>query len=318
MWPALWLDFPKGLSVYLQFIAKHSNIPVLYFGHLYVAQETPPWHYPWVFTLLAVPLTLTLPAIARGIRGMVHCAGKRDLGIRPEELLLWMGFFVPMLVSSLPHAPKYDGIRLLLPAYGPLALLAALEVGAWWKSLEARVLHRTSPVLRGVLLLALGVLVLIPSLRVYPYNLVYYSPLIGGTSGAREAGFDLDYLGVSMYQLNPVLAKHARPGDIVLLAGCNAVVRGPDKEGWVPFPRGAEPVDFKLIRDVRTDVRQVFAIISSRYGDLGPEALQVLEEIPPLAKVEYRGERLFSLHRISAEFVARLPDREGVLRVPPF
>jgi hypothetical protein len=67
------------------------------------------------------------------------------------------------------------------------------------------------------------------------------------------------------------------------------------------------PVDFKMIREISFANRQVFAIISSRYGDLGPEAHLVLEKLPALDTVSYEGERLFSLHRITPEFVREIP-----------
>ena len=120
-------------------------------------------------------------------------------------------------------------------------------------------------------------------------------------------GFDLEYLGVSAHRLNPVLLQVARPGDILLLAGCNSLVYEPGPEGWTPIPRGIHPIDFKMLREVSFQNRQVFAIISSRYGDLGPEAHLVLEKLPALDTVSYQGERLFSLHRITQEFMEELP-----------
>jgi len=307
LWPALWLGFPKGLLDYGSFITHHSNIPVLYFGKVYKGPATPPWHYPLVFTLIALPLSLTVPFLVRLTRSLLPGTGPWRNRITKDEMLLWLGTAVPLLVSSIPQAPKYDGIRLLLPAYGPLSLLAALEIGDWWKRTEKRFLSSCSLLLRGVLLLALAVFLLMPTLRIYPYNIVYYSPLIGGVTGAREKGFDLDYLGIAAHRLNPTLRRYARKGDILLLAGCNALVGQPNREGWAPVPAGVVPIDFKLLRRIKFDHRNVFAIISSRYDDLGPDARRVLRNLPALDRVEYRGERLFSLHRITKDFVRSLP-----------
>jgi hypothetical protein len=207
----------------------------------------------------------------------------------------------------MPQAPKYDEVRLLLPAYGPLVLLCALEVGSWWRWLLTRWGQQFSPLIRRACLMVIGVLILLPSVKIYPYNLVYFSPLIGGITGAREKGFDLEYLGVSMHRLNPKLSEVARPGDILLLAGCNALVYHDGPEGWPAIPAGLHPIDFKLLREVSFSNRSVFAILSSRYGDLGPDARLVLEKLPPLDTVAYQGERLFSLHRITPEFVKSLP-----------
>ena len=309
-WPALWLDFPKGLQDYLGFITKHGQIPVLYFGELFKGSVRPPWHYPLVFTFLALPLTLTLPVVVRLAR-IAWCAKTRNLQrFGREELLLWVGMVVPLFVSSLPQAPKYDGVRLLLPAYGPLSLLAALEIAAWWQVAREKLLSKSSAPVRNTLLLVIGILVLLPTVRIYPFNLVYYSPLIGGTFGARDRGFDLDYLGVAQNRLNPTIQQVARSGDILLLAGCNGLIMEPDKEGWIPVPQGVLSVDFKLVREIGYQGRKVFAIISSRYSDLVEDAHVVLREIPPLDTVDYRrgdrSERLFSLHEIKGDFVQHL------------
>ncbi|MCA9436146.1 MAG: hypothetical protein KC978_10205, partial [Candidatus Omnitrophica bacterium] len=236
--------------------------------------------------------------------------------LNSEEFLLWMGMLFPLLVSSMPQAPKYDGIRLLLPAYGPMTLLAALEISRWWHWGMDRYGEKLSGMIRTALLVLLMLLVLLPSLRIYPHNLVYYSPLIGGPKGAHAAGFELEYLGVTLHQLNPVLAENARPGDILLLAGANAVVHPDPNESWPPFPNGILVADFKLLNDFEKyfpgfDLKrhQVFAILSSRYADLRETGELVLEKVPALATVEYDGERLFSLHRIPERFVKELPTR---------
>jgi hypothetical protein len=354
LWPCLWLDFPKGLETYLQFMTHHSNVPVLYFGTLYKGDAIPPWHYPWVFTAIGLPPVLVAPVLVRAGRMIWNAFPKRQqhnsplplvilseakdlVSVKPTveveilrsapndrlrdqwpfqpsavqgECLLWAGMLVPLLVSSLPQAPKYDGIRLLLPAYGPLVLLSALEIGVWWKALQHGFLASLSKGVQTAVLVCAGVLVVLPTARIYPYNLVYYSPLIGGVQGARLLGFELDYLGVSMHRLNPKLNEVAKAGDVLLLAGCNAVVGEAGKEGWPPIPRGMAVIDFKLVREINYESRSVFAIISSRYGDLTPDAQRVLELVPPLDTVTYRGERLFSLHRITKEFVQTLAAEE--------
>ena len=110
-------------------------------------------------------------------------------GFYQEEILLWLGMLFPLLVSSMPQAPKYDGIRLLLSAYGPMTLLAALEISRWWNWGIDRYGEKISGMIRSALLGLLMLLVLLPTLRIYPHNLVYYSPLIGGPKGAHSAGF---------------------------------------------------------------------------------------------------------------------------------
>lgn len=307
LWPSLWLDFPQGIFQYLQFITKHSNIPVLYFGTLYKGPDIPPWHYPWVYTAIALPLTLTVPVVVRFFRVSWTLSRGGRQTLERTEGLLWAGMLLPLLISSMPQAPKYDEVRLLLPAYGPMLLLCALEIGGWWQWLSGKWAGLLTPLVRRACLAAIGILILLPTIRIYPYNLVYFSPLIGGISGARDKGFDLEYLGVSMHRLNPALSQVARPGDILLLAGCNALVYHAGPEGWPPIPPGLFPVDFKMLREISFANRSVYAILSSRYGDISSEAHLVLEKLPPLATVTCQRERLFSLHKIPPEFVKTLP-----------
>jgi hypothetical protein len=320
LWPALWLDFPKGVFQYLDFITTHSNVPVLYFGTLYKGDSIPPWHYPWVFTAIALPLTLTVPAMVRLLRTLRECVKKDSTQIGREDALLWAGALLPLWVSSLPQAPKYDGIRLLLPAYGPLSILAGLEIARWWNRLEIRLFSDLAKLVRASALALLAFLVLLPSIRVYPFNLVYYSPSIRGTHGARERGFDLDYLGVSMHRLNPALAEHARHGDLLLLAGCNALVGPRAADEWFPVSNKIRfTTDFTSFPDLQRGVLQqmksegmrVFAIIGSRYSDLNDKALLALETVPELDRVEYDGERLFSLHQLPQGFIERWRASEG-------
>lgn len=307
VWPALWLDFPNGLVRYLEFITRHSNVPVLYFGKLYKGDITPPWHYPWVFTMIALPLTFTVPVLVRLFRVVVPTLLKRAAWSDRFEPILWVAALIPLLVSSMPQAPKYDGVRLLLPAYAPLVLLGAKELGAGWGWLRRSYLDGAAPMIRHALWVTAMLLLMLPTVRIYPFNLVYYSPLIGGVSGARERGFDLDYLGVYKHLLNPALCRVATPVDHLMLAGCFGLVYESDLEGWPAIPEGMRSFDFKMVREMPMKNRKMFAIISSRYSDLVHEAKLVLEKVPPIDTVEYKGERIFSLHEITPEFLEELP-----------
>lgn len=308
LWPANWMNWPEGFRAYLDFITRHSNIPVLYFGELYKGDSRPPWHYPWVFPLIAIPFWTTFPVIVRVFRLSISAARGGLGGFQPGEFLLWAGMLLPLFISSMPMAPKYDGIRLLLPAFGPMTVIAALELARWWKWGIDRLGGSLSEPIRGAILAVIILFVLLPTIRIYPHNLVYYNLLIGGQKGARKAGFELEFLGVTMHHLNPALSEKARPGDILLLAGANAVVRPDPGESWPPLPEGIHIVDFKMLPELSFQNRRVFAILSSRYADLREMGELVLEKIPPIASVEYGEERLFSLHEIPPSFVRDLPD----------
>ncbi|NUN96475.1 MAG: glycosyltransferase family 39 protein [Candidatus Omnitrophica bacterium] len=303
LWPALWLDFPKGIKEYADFIGNHLKIPVYYFGVVYNHWNLAPWHYPWVFTALALPPLLVVPVAVRALRKLARLFRTREIGWGSEEGLLWVAFALPLAISSIPSVPKFDGVRLLLPAYGPMCVLAAMELREGWRWALSRWNPGFSGPIRWSLFAALGMAVLFPSLRVYPHNLIYYTPLIGGPSGAKRLGFDLDYLGVSMHRLNPKLQELARPGDVLLLEGGAAAVYREGPEGWPAIPEGLQVFRFELSAELANPGLQVFACIGSRYSDLHPAARRVLAELPALATVAYRGERLFSLHQLPPRFI---------------
>jgi hypothetical protein len=200
-----------------------------------------------------------------------------------------------------------------------MVLLAAFELHKAWQTCVHYFLSRYSPLLRGSLITLISFLIILTTVRIYPYNLVYFTPLISGTSGAQKAGFDLEYLGVTMQQLNPALQKVTQPGDILLFGGCNAVARDMELDGWPSIPQNRVVIDFKLLYQepyasklrqiVASTPRQAYAILSSRYGDLGEAARLILAEIPPIAQVTYQNERLFSLHRLPDEWISNLPER---------
>ncbi|MCC6179053.1 MAG: hypothetical protein IT305_27400 [Chloroflexi bacterium] len=90
--------------------------------------------------------------------------------------------FCVLFILMMAMAPKkFD--RYLLPIFPTLEVLAA--VGFWlalWR-LPGRVGVRLLP----ATLLAIGLLQILPAVRVFPYYLAYYNPLLGGGPAARRA-----------------------------------------------------------------------------------------------------------------------------------
>ncbi len=334
LWPALWRRIPDGVLDYYHFIADQVQIAVLYFGKRYAEGTPPPASYPWGFTLVALPLALLIPVLVRAVRMLV--LGIDSLlvlmgqpGIfekKPEprswgkeEPLLWVAMLFPLWISSRPEVPKFDGIRLLLPAYYPMVILAAVEIIEWWEWMMIRVPRYLWGFAEYVAFACLGYIVLLPSISIYPLSLCYYSPLIGGVYGAKTRGFDLDYLGVSMHLLNPTLAMVAKPGDVLLLRGGNALVYNKGPEGWTPIPEGVQAGRMAIDQVLLTVPGTIYAYIGSRFSDETWEDRRILKECPPLAEVSYGGVRIFSLHRIPPELIKSIlleQKQRGVANTP--
>lgn len=197
-WPWLW-HAPLGrLANYLAFHLRHYPVDVFYLGKMY---HYAPWHYPWVLTAVTTPtLILVLSLI-----GLINLAGARTPQQEQRQviaLVLAMGAGVSLLFSSLPFAPKYNGVRLFLPAFPFIAGLAGAGLGlvtgalrsalARWRSGERAHLGRGSAA-------ALAFVLLVPSLlgvtATHPHQLAYYNALVGGPVGARARGFETIYWG---------------------------------------------------------------------------------------------------------------------------
>jgi 4-amino-4-deoxy-L-arabinose transferase-like glycosyltransferase len=197
-WPWLWYDSWNRLQAYLGTGVVRSTIMVQYFGQV-VADRDVPWHYPWFYFMVTVPIgLLALGAVGLG-RGW-H--GRRD---DPFALLL-AGTIVVFLGIFSTRLPVYDGERLFLHVFPAAAMLMGLGFGWLW---EQRLKSARSRMALLVLLCvqAHGVIAL------HPFGLSYYNGLVGGLPGAERLGLELTYWNDAVDQvLLDRLAYDAEPG----------------------------------------------------------------------------------------------------------
>jgi len=201
-WPAMWVQPLETIRAYLANKgAQRMILPVEYLGQGY-RDRFAPWHYPFVMMLVTTPL-VTLIGAAAG--GWDHLKRLRQdfLNSSHEALLLWALLF-PVLLLALPGVPKYDGIRLMLPAFPFLAALAARGLFLIWERLDAGTaraqhaapLHPPRARTKALRATAAGLAaagVLVPVALFHPYQLSYYNVLVGGPWGARRLGFETTY-----------------------------------------------------------------------------------------------------------------------------
>jgi hypothetical protein len=102
----------------------------------------------------------------------------------PTGMVLVGSWATLIVIRSLPHTPGHDGVRLLLPAFGILAVLGGMGARFALDRWGARVqLAIASALLEG----ALSVWVMMP------VPLSYFSPLVGGLPGAAALGMEPTY-----------------------------------------------------------------------------------------------------------------------------
>ena len=202
-WPWLWAD-PRGrLAAYLGTGVNRISIRVLYFGNIFADREVP-WHYPWVYFAVTVPVGL----LALGVWGTLR--GWNDAGLRATTRLCVASILLFLILFS-TRVAVYDGERLFLVVFPALAILAGHGFAAIWES-SRRGWVRGLLVL-GLLLQGVGVV------WFHPFGLSYYNVLVGGLPGAERLGLELTYWGDSIDGiLLDRLADEVRPEQSVALA----------------------------------------------------------------------------------------------------
>jgi len=191
-WPWMWVETIAHLREYLAFHFGHAAYNVWYLGRLW---QYAPWHYPFVMTAVTTPALVVVLALFGIVRTFQRRLSDAD------RVLLLLGLIVTLAPSALPSSPKYNGVRLFLPAFPFLAALAGGGYG-WVERGLMQLLKAESEQKRRLSVLAaaaLGALLLYPGangvIRTHPYQLAYYNELVGGTAGATRRGFETIYWG---------------------------------------------------------------------------------------------------------------------------
>jgi hypothetical protein len=268
-WPWLWHSPWARFVEYFQFHFRHYPVSVLYFGKVYALA---PWHYALVMSAITLPPTTGLLALFGGARLRRI---RRDLAgaqrTRAAALLLvaW-ALFVNLAPSCLPSSPKYSGVRLFLPVFPYVAILAAagfraaLDVAIQWAARRVAV-PQLRPKLTAVMLFCALVGPLAAVARFTPYHLSYYNLLIGGLPGAARRGMEPTYWGDTYRSASLWLARHAPEGATVWIEplGFESTVRyfelGPLRPD-LRFSSGADgfsTADFAVTQNKPTEMSEM-------------------------------------------------------------
>jgi len=162
----------------------------------------------------------------------------------------------------------YDGIRLFLTALPFLAMIAGEGIDLAVRSIESRAGWGRYRTLFGGVLAALVLLEIGACYRFHPFQLAYYSPLVGGIVGANRLGFETTYWCDSLDNgiIETLAREYPRETNIRLYAIDSPPFEEYRKAGLAPkgwrFDRGAPP-DLHLIQ--------------FRQGFFGPVETRLLE-----------------------------------------
>ncbi len=177
--PPWWPDPIGGFAEFVRSNltrAETRPITVHYLGRVYnTPAESLPWHNTIVWTALVTPVGFLLLAIVG--TGRAAWRWKTDrFGV-----LVGLNWACLLALRAMPHTPGHDGVRLFLPAFGCLAVLAGLGAaavtGRWGRALV------TLALVEGAASVAV----------MMPVPLSYYGPLAGGLPGAARLGMEPTY-----------------------------------------------------------------------------------------------------------------------------
>jgi len=182
-WPWLWHDTLHRLGDYL-FPRGRVTLPVMYFGQVY-GDKAPPFHYPLVMTLVTIPVGILFLVVLGSVRAV------REFRRQPLLALVAINAAYIIGIFMIPGVPKYDGVRLFLPAFPFLAILAGVAGKHCWDWLVAR--SKKRPWRPLFVTAALFVTQAGAVWWIHPCELSYYNALVGGLWGADKLGMETTY-----------------------------------------------------------------------------------------------------------------------------
>ena len=241
--PCWWAEPVSGVERFFRSNltrGKTIPIPVEFLGRVYdTPKESLPWYNTVVWTVFVTPVGFLLFGLVGAGSGLADGFRRALVVVRPlsptlphkggggqklgpgnsSEVASPLGPFASLVtlhwafllaLRSMPHTPGHDGVRLFLPAFGVLAILAGLGsvwvVGRWGRWGKAAVV---AAIAEGVASVAL----------MMPVPLSYFSPVVGGLRGATALGMEPTYFwdgltGEAIDWLN----AHTAPGRSVQFA----------------------------------------------------------------------------------------------------
>lgn len=186
--PLMWHDpVAETLRLVQDTLSRDEVVPITtyYMGRHYGYQV--PGHHVIVMTLITVPLSIL------ALVGWGSVASLRRWEEKPVGGLCWTQILFFVALMAAPGSPNHDGVRLWLPMFPFVALLAGRGFGSM-----IRIVRQRTPGPGAILAsLVLAALFFVPpylqTVRVAPLYLAYYNELIGGVPGAARAGMETTY-----------------------------------------------------------------------------------------------------------------------------
>ncbi|HSL41924.1 MAG TPA: hypothetical protein VK897_00735 [Anaerolineales bacterium] len=221
-WPRLWgapiRRYLEGLGVISSF--PHFPGRVLFKGELYGAEDLPASYLPVLLNIqLTEPLLLCMYiGFCLLIWQMLHRRIRTDL-----LLYIGLGFAFPLFGMILLNPTLYNNFRQALFILPPMVMLGAFALEWVFEKIS-------QSWVRVIIIAALALPGVYATIRLYPYEYVYYNSLVGGPAGATHH-YELDYWRISLREMALEMNKIAPSGSLIVVtrsAGLFARYARPD------------------------------------------------------------------------------------------
>ena len=196
-WPYMWKNPLSRILEYPLFSLKLTQVRyTYYFGEVFTHA---PWHYPFVWSLITIPLIVLIMFFI----GLFKIAQKP---YTRTDIFILFNALLPLIIVALPMVPKYDAERLFLPAFPFICIISGLGI----KQIFDFARKFKAEKLAFIFYMVLFSLTLYNSIiRYHPYQSSYFNEIIGGIKGAERRGFEVEYWGNAFIGSLPFLNKHS-------------------------------------------------------------------------------------------------------------
>jgi 4-amino-4-deoxy-L-arabinose transferase-like glycosyltransferase len=259
-WPWLWYDPLGRIQAYWGTGVARPTIMVQYFGRV-IADRDVPWHYPWLYFVVTVPLGLQL----LGVIGIARAWRNHSADAFP---LLLAGTIAVFLILFSTRVPIYDGERLFLHVFPAWSLLIGLGFQTLWNHFQNASVRFRFRIILCCFLLAQGY----GTVLLHPFGLSFYNGLTGGLSGAERLGLELTYWNDAVDTV--LLDRLAREGQSGSTAALVPTLYA--QQGILTTNRALAKAGI-ILQDEHEGTRAEWVVLSRRTAYWRPEITERLE-----------------------------------------
>ena len=192
LYPYLWHFTAPKILEFINASITRPSFGTLFYNKIYSTSHLP-WYYSFFMLGVSIPLSILFSVVSGVIASVQKFRSSPG-----HSLPVFCALFL-LILPLMPGAVIHDGVRLLLPVFPFLAILAGVGFDALVKIFSA-IIKGQGRETAGAKIISLSAmsLILVPAffslLAIHPFELSYYNILVGGVRGADQKGLEVTYL----------------------------------------------------------------------------------------------------------------------------